>query len=70
MLIIKKKVKRTYQLLLNQILYLNKKRYKVREIRNILKTSNPKDIVPSVNVSFKFILNQMFFVFNFRFFST
>ena len=67
MLIIKKKVKRTYQLLLNQILYLNKKRYKVREIRNILKTSNPKDIVPSVNVSFKFILNQMFFVFNFRF---
>ena len=70
MLIIKKKVKRTYQLLLNQILYLNKKRYKVREIRNILKTSNPKDIVPSVNVSFKFILNQMFFVFNFRFLST
>ena len=67
MLIIKKKVKRTYQLLLNQILYLNKKRYKVREIRNILKTSNPKDVVPSVNVSFKFILNQMFFVFNFRF---
>ena len=67
MLIIKKKVKRTYQLLLNQILYLNKKRYKVREIRNILKNSNPKDIVPSVNVSFKFILNQMFFVFNFRF---
>ena len=61
MLIIKKKVKRTYQLLLNQILYLNKKRYKVREIRNILKTSNPKDIVPSVNVSFNLKSNVFCF---------
>ena len=51
MLAIKKKVKRTYQILLKQILYLNKKRYRVKDIRKILKTSNPKDAVPSINVS-------------------
>jgi hypothetical protein len=53
MLVLKKKVKRTYHVLLKQILYLNKKRYRVKDIRKILKTSNPKDIVPSINVSLK-----------------
>lgn len=51
MLIIRKKGKQNYKILLRQILYLNKKGYSVKDIRKTLKISNPKKLVPSVGVS-------------------
>ncbi len=51
MLIIRKKGKQNYKILLRQILYLNKKGYRVKDIRKTLKISNPKKLVLSVGVS-------------------